>query len=162
MPHVVTQDDREDRLRHVLEELHLHANPAPLPLERLRMRSPRSSSVHALSTRASRGRARPWTTGPGRWPKLTSNSGARRNRAHRSRAPCPSRAGARDRETLDRAHVVGHEHDRLAGLAQAAELVVALALERGVADGQHLVDQQDVGSTWTATEKPRRTYMPDE
>ena len=43
------------------------------------------------------------------------------------------------------AHVVRDEQDRLAGLADADELVEALLLERRVADGEHLVDQQDVG-----------------
>jgi hypothetical protein len=46
-----------------------------------------------------------------------------------------------------------------AGTAHAVE---ALALERLVADGEHLVDEQDVGVDVDATAKPRRTYMPDE
>ena len=48
-------------------------------------------------------------------------------------------------EALDRAHVVGHEQDRPTLLPKPAELVEALLLEGGVADGEHLVDQQDVG-----------------
>ena len=38
-----------------------------------------------------------------------------------------------------------HEQHRASLLAQACELVEALLLERGVPDGEHLVDQQDVG-----------------
>ena len=48
-------------------------------------------------------------------------------------------------EPLDRAHVVRDEDDRLAGGLQPVELIEALLLERGVADGEHLVDQQHVG-----------------
>ena len=48
-------------------------------------------------------------------------------------------------EALDHRHVVGHEDDRAALVAQAAELVEALLLEGRVADGEHLVDQQHVG-----------------
>ena len=43
------------------------------------------------------------------------------------------------------AHVVRHEHDRPPRVAQPVELVEALLLERRVADGEHLVDQQHVG-----------------
>ncbi len=48
-------------------------------------------------------------------------------------------------EALDRRHVVRHEDDRLALGLEAVELLEALLLERGVADRQHLVDQQHVG-----------------
>ena len=48
-------------------------------------------------------------------------------------------------EALDGAHVVRDEEHRLALVAHAVELVEALLLEGGVADGEHLVDQQDVG-----------------
>ena len=48
-------------------------------------------------------------------------------------------------EPLHRDHVVGHEQDRLALVAHPVEDVEALLLERRIADGQHLVDQQDVG-----------------
>ena len=48
-------------------------------------------------------------------------------------------------ELLDQAHVVGHQQDRLALGLEAAEDVEALLLEGGVADGQHLVDQQHLG-----------------
>ena len=48
-------------------------------------------------------------------------------------------------EAVDRAHVMCHEHDRCARVAQAIEDVKALLLEGRVADGKHLVDQQDVG-----------------
>ena len=46
---------------------------------------------------------------------------------------------------LDRAHVVGDEDDRLAALAHPVEDVGALLLEGGIADREHLVDQEDVG-----------------
>ena len=48
-------------------------------------------------------------------------------------------------EPRDRAHVVRDEDDRPTFLAQAVEDVEALLLKGGVADGEHLVDQQDVG-----------------
>ena len=48
-------------------------------------------------------------------------------------------------EARDRAHVVRDEQDRPALVLEALELLVALLLERGVADGEHLVDQQHVG-----------------
>ncbi len=40
---------------------------------------------------------------------------------------------------------MGHEQNRASGPLQPTELVKALLLERGVADRQHLVDQQDLG-----------------
>jgi hypothetical protein len=40
---------------------------------------------------------------------------------------------------------VRHEDDRLAGVLQVLELLEALLLEGGVADREHLVDEQDVG-----------------
>ena len=40
---------------------------------------------------------------------------------------------------------VGDQHDRAALVLELADLVQALALERLVADGEHLVDQQHVG-----------------
>ena len=46
---------------------------------------------------------------------------------------------------LDALHVVGDEDDRPPLLVQVREHVDALLLEGGVADRQHLVDQQDVG-----------------
>src|SRR4029453_2079233 len=46
----------------------------------------------------------------------------------------------------DQVQGVGHEQDRAAALLELADLVQALALERLVADGQDLVDQQDVGA----------------
>ena len=48
-------------------------------------------------------------------------------------------------EALQRAHVVRDEDDRAAAVAQIVEDVEALLLEGGVADRQHLVDEQDVG-----------------
>ena len=47
-------------------------------------------------------------------------------------------------ELLDRAHVVGDQDHRAVG-AHLVEDVAALLLEGGVADREHLVDQQDVG-----------------
>ena len=46
---------------------------------------------------------------------------------------------------LDRAHVVGDQDHGAVGAADLVEDVLALLLEGGVADRQHLVDQQDVG-----------------
>ena len=48
-------------------------------------------------------------------------------------------------EPLDRRRVVRDEHDRAAALLELEDLAEALALERLVADGEHLVEQQDVG-----------------
>ncbi len=47
-------------------------------------------------------------------------------------------------EALDGAHVVGDEDDRAPFALEAEELLEALLLEGGVADGEHLVDQQDL------------------
>ena len=63
---------------------------------------------------------------------------------------------------LNGAHSVADEDDRLARLFEVAELLITLLLEFGVTDREHLVDNQNVGSTLIAIEKPRRTYMPDE
>lgn len=46
---------------------------------------------------------------------------------------------------LHLAEGVRDDDDRLAGLLEGADAVEALALERLVADGQDLVDEQDVG-----------------
>ena len=46
---------------------------------------------------------------------------------------------------LNRRHLVGDEDDCLPGGFHLLEGVVALLLEGGVADRQHLVDQEDVG-----------------
>ena len=56
-----------------------------------------------------------------------------------------ARAASRGRRSADRRHVVRDEQDRAALVAQAVELVEALLLEGGVADREHLVDQQHVG-----------------
>ena len=48
-------------------------------------------------------------------------------------------------EALDGGHVVGDEDERLAGVALLAEDVHALLGEGRVADGEHLVDEHDVG-----------------
>ena len=42
-------------------------------------------------------------------------------------------------------HRVGDEHDRLAAIAEVGDLVAALGLEFGVADREHLVDDQHIG-----------------
>ena len=41
-------------------------------------------------------------------------------------------------------HVVADEHHRAAAAADVVHLAQALLLERGVADGEHLVDEQDL------------------
>ena len=48
-------------------------------------------------------------------------------------------------EALDRRSVVRDEDDRAAALLELEDLAEALPLERLVADGEHLVEQQDVG-----------------
>ena len=48
-------------------------------------------------------------------------------------------------QPLDRGGVVRDEHDRPAALLELEDLPEALALERLVADGEHLVEQQHVG-----------------
>ena len=48
-------------------------------------------------------------------------------------------------QALHGAHVVGHQEDRAPFTPQPLEALVALLLKGGVAHGQHLVDQQDVG-----------------
>ena len=48
-------------------------------------------------------------------------------------------------EAVERAHVVGYEHDRASAVAHLVEDVKALLLEGGVADGQDLVDEQNLG-----------------
>ena len=45
----------------------------------------------------------------------------------------------------DRLQVVGHEDHRAAGVAEVLHPAEAARLELGVADGQHLVDEQDLG-----------------
>ncbi len=45
---------------------------------------------------------------------------------------------------------------------QPLELLEALLLERGVADGEHLVDEQDVGVDLDRDREASRTRMPDE
>ena len=47
-------------------------------------------------------------------------------------------------ELPDRLQLVADEQDRPAVAADVAHLAEALPLERGVADGQHLVDDQDL------------------
>jgi len=55
---------------------------------------------------------------------------------------------------------VGHEQDRLPAPPELRRTCQALVREPLVADGEHLVDEQDVGMTWMATANPRRMYMP--
>ena len=57
--------------------------------------------------------------------------------------PVPKQDGA-VAEPLDRRGVVRHEHDRASALLELEDLAEALALELFVADGEHLVEQQDV------------------
>jgi hypothetical protein len=48
------------------------------------------------------------------------------------------------------AHLVGDEDDRGAALLESAEVLEALPLRGGVADGPHLVDERS-GKRWTGT-----------
>ena len=48
-------------------------------------------------------------------------------------------------EPLDRLEVVADEEDRAALRAHVVHLAEALLLERGVADREHLVDEEDLG-----------------
>ena len=110
---------------------------------------PSSSSTHTSSTRASPSpladAASPIECCGSR-PKLSSRY---RSATSRGLAEVDQRAPLEQQravaEALQRAHVVGDEHDRLARVAHRVEDVEALLLERGVADREHLVDQQDVG-----------------
>ena len=111
------------------------------PLAALRPRTTRFR-MRAVLTGACRPRPRSGRV----WPKLTSLYCARSRRAGRSTDHAPRSEQHRAvAEALDRAHVVGDEQDRPPCGAHALELVEALALEGGVADGEHLVDQQHVG-----------------
>src|SRR5262245_17702205 len=47
-------------------------------------------------------------------------------------------------QVADRLERVRDDHDGLAGSAEVVELLQALALELGVTDGQHLIDQEDL------------------
>ena len=70
-----------------------------------------------------------------------------------------------DRAVADAPHQVGgvgDEQDRAALLLELLDPFDALALEGFVTDREHLVDKRMSGSTFTATAKPSRTYMPDE
>ena len=57
---------------------------------------------------------------------------------------------------------VGHDDDRTPLILELSELVHALVLEFHVAHGQDSSTRRISGSTWIDTEKPRRTYMPEE
>ena len=48
-------------------------------------------------------------------------------------------------EAVQRTHVVRYKHDRSPLVAHSVEDVKALLLKGGVADGEHLIDEQDVG-----------------
>ena len=70
-----------------------------------------------------------------------------------------------DRAVADAAHEVGgvgDEEDRAALLLELLDPLDALALERLVADREHLVDEKDVGVDVHRDREPSRTYMPDE
>ena len=58
----------------------------------------------------------------------------------------------------DDPHGMGDDDDRRPALAKLMDVVEALALEVLVADRDHLVDHQDLRSTFTATAKPRRVH----
>ena len=45
-------------------------------------------------------------------------------------------------------------------LLDVLHLVDAFALKGRVTDGEDLVDDQDLGFEWAATENARRTYIP--
>ena len=57
---------------------------------------------------------------------------------------------------------VGDDHDRAPLGLEGPDLVDALALERLVAHGQDLVDEEDLRVDVDGHGEPRRTYMPDE
>jgi hypothetical protein len=57
---------------------------------------------------------------------------------------------------------VADEHDGAAALVEAAHLRQALALELRVADGEHLVDRQDVGVEVRGHREGQPQYMPEE
>ena len=61
------------------------------------------------------------------------------------REPAPLQEDATGAEVLHRRHVVADEEDRPALLGHVLDLAQALLLEPDVADGQHLVDDQDLG-----------------
>ena len=63
-------------------------------------------------------------------------------------------------EGLDGGHIVAHEKDRGARSPHLAHAAHTLALESQVADGQHLIDDQNLRLQMRATAKARRTYMP--
>ena len=63
-------------------------------------------------------------------------------------------------QRLDDRHVVAHEQYRAPLLGHGFHPAEALPLERGVAHGEHLVDDQDLGPRWAATENASRTYIP--
>ena len=47
-------------------------------------------------------------------------------------------------KAVERAHVVGNEHDRTTFIAHVVEDVETLLLEGGIADREHLIDEQDL------------------
>src|SRR4051794_27512836 len=47
-------------------------------------------------------------------------------------------------KVLDRRHIMGDEDDRLASGLELVELLEALLLERGIPDGEHLIDEKHV------------------
>ena len=65
-------------------------------------------------------------------------------------------------QPLDRARVVGDEHDRPAAALEVTDPAVALLREGLVADREHLVEQQDVRLDVHRHREPEPQYMPDE
>lgn len=62
---------------------------------------------------------------------------------------------------LHRVHAVRHQNDRLGRiLLDLREEVVALALERLITDGKHLVEHKNVALALMATENASRTCIP--
>ena len=63
---------------------------------------------------------------------------------------------------LERSARMRHEGDGLALALELDDPIDALALERFVSDGEHLVEQQDVRIDVYRDREPRRMYMPEE
>ena len=72
----------------------------------------------------------------------------------------PSRAARRGRRRARPRPGRGRRTGACPRRGELADAAQALALEGLVADGEHLVEQQDVGLDVEATAKPSRMYMP--